>query len=155
MSSKHPVVFYDGVCGFCSASIMLYLKLDVKHQLRFVSLQSKYAYEFLSKFGLAHLTKDINTSLLVMPNGVVYSQLDASLETLKILGCPYSVVGHVGLLLPRFVRDYVYGVLARNRYLIMGRKDKCIVPDPCKLLMWMFDSFADMFLYLQLSKSGF
>ena len=33
-------------------------------------------------------------------------------------------------LLPRRVRDRLYGMLARNRYRLFGRADMCAVPDP-------------------------
>ncbi len=43
------------------------------------------------------------------------------------LGFPYFLLA-MALLVPRFIRDGIYGWIARNRYLWFGKRDVCLIP---------------------------
>jgi len=45
------------------------------------------------------------------------------------LGWPWRAVAALGLV-PRFLRDPVYRWVARNRYRLFGRHDRCMLPEP-------------------------
>lgn len=53
----------------------------------------------------------------------------AALGVVRRLGFPWSLL-RVGRLIPRPVRDSVYGWIARNRFRWFGRLDACMVPGP-------------------------
>jgi predicted DCC family thiol-disulfide oxidoreductase YuxK len=38
----------------------------------------------------------------------------------------------IGRLLPRPVRDWLYGIVARNRLRWFGRRETCYLPDPAE-----------------------
>jgi len=57
----------------------------------------------------------------------VHEQSDASLEVYRRLGGVWWLFSLLRLV-PRFVRNRAYRVVARNRYRWFGRRDICRVP---------------------------
>jgi len=51
----------------------------------------------------------------------------AALFVIKNLESPWRFLGIFGVL-PTFVLDAVYGVIARNRYRVFGKLDHCLTP---------------------------
>ncbi len=49
MRNSHPVLLYDGLCGFCDKSIQLILRHDRRKTLRFAPLQSSYAKAIIGR----------------------------------------------------------------------------------------------------------
>jgi predicted DCC family thiol-disulfide oxidoreductase YuxK len=64
------------------------------------------------------------------------SKARAALFVLNVLGAMRPVL-FLSRLFPRFVLDFVYEVIARNRYRIFGRTESCWLPSP---------KFSDRFL---------
>jgi predicted DCC family thiol-disulfide oxidoreductase YuxK len=63
----------------------------------------------------------------VVHGGVAYFKSDGALTVLSLLpGCSWV---RVLFAVPRFTRDGVYNLVAKNRYRIFGKYDACIVPD--------------------------
>ncbi|MBK9202350.1 MAG: hypothetical protein IPL73_07935 [Candidatus Obscuribacter sp.] len=38
----------------------------------------------------------------------------------------------MAFIVPRFIRDFVYNVIAQNRYQIFGKVEQCRLPDPAQ-----------------------
>jgi len=57
---------------------------------------------------------DFSTAVLY-DNGQVYTHSSSILRLLPCVGLPWSVLGPVLLCIPRFVRDFGYGLFARHR----------------------------------------
>lgn len=36
----------------------------------------------------------------------------------------------IALIIPRFIRDFIYDIIAKNRYRWFGKYDTCRLPDP-------------------------
>jgi predicted DCC family thiol-disulfide oxidoreductase YuxK len=133
MSSSEPevthardrIVVFDGVCNFCSRSVGFILRHDVHRRLRFAALQSEIGRALLEKNGIE--PTDAQTFLLV-DGDHVYVRSDAALEIARHLGS-WRFLRVFGIL-PRGLRDWMYSVLARNRYRWFGRRETCFVPTP-------------------------
>ncbi|WP_374472744.1 thiol-disulfide oxidoreductase DCC family protein [Phenylobacterium sp.] len=117
---------FDGVCNFCSGSVQLALKLDRKGEIRFTPLQSPFGRAIAARYGLDLENPD---SFLFFDRGRPLEASEAVLALARRLGPPWSFAG-VLRIVPRRARDAAYGLLARNRYRLMGRKDACMVPTP-------------------------
>ena len=131
MSGPPPAVLdglwvFDGVCNFCSGSVQAAIKLDRKGELRFTPLQSPFGRAIASRYGLDIENPD---SFLFFDRGRPLDASDAVLALAGRLGPPWSLAG-VLRAIPKGARDAAYGLLARNRYRLMGRKDACMVPSP-------------------------
>lgn len=119
------IIFFDGVCNFCNASVNFIIDHDPTRRYRFASLQSKLGQKTLEKNG--HSTVELDTVLLLR-GGKIYQNSTAVLEIARYLkGWSWL---YVFIVIPRFVRDGVYGLIARNRYRIFGKSESCRVPTP-------------------------
>lgn len=120
-----PIVLYDGLCGFCDAGVQRILRRDRAGVLRFASLQSEAGGALLERFGVPN---DMSTMVLIEGNRA-YLSSRAGLRTLRHLGWPWRAVSWVRVL-PAWLTDPFYRLVARNRYRIRGRLEACRVPEP-------------------------
>lgn len=129
---KHPIVFYDGVCGLCNRLVQFLLKHDKHDRLRFAALQSEFASKVLGRHGID--PTDLDTMHLAVnfdePNEGVLNRSTAILRAARELGGVWSVLGSLGMILPRPIRDFFYGQVAKNRYRMFGKFDTCMLPTP-------------------------
>jgi predicted DCC family thiol-disulfide oxidoreductase YuxK len=127
----NPIVLYDGVCGLCNRLIQFLLPRDRHDRLRFASLQSDFAAVVLKRHGKD--PKDLDTFYLVEDyegaNERLLARSDAILSLGPQLGGIWSLAP-VGKVVPRFLRDWAYNLVARNRYRVWGKYDTCMMPDP-------------------------
>lgn len=131
MSGSPPGVLdglwvFDGVCNFCSGSVRAALRLDRKGEMRFTPLQSPFGRAIAARYGL---DLENPASFLFFDRGRPLDASDAVLALAARLGPPWSWAGLLRAI-PKGARDAAYGLLARNRYRLMGRKDACMVPSP-------------------------
>ena len=128
--SSNPIVFFDGVCGLCNRLVQFILKRDRHDRLRFASLQSEFAASLLKRHGLD--SRDLDTVYLVLDykqsSERVLARSDAILYLLRQLGGVWGIAG-LGTVLPKWVRDGIYKIIAGNRYRVFGRYDNCLLPE--------------------------
>jgi predicted DCC family thiol-disulfide oxidoreductase YuxK len=123
---KNPVIFFDGVCNLCTGSVQFIIKHDPKHYFRFASLQSELGQQFLQQNGLS---ADNFDSFIVWEEGKYYTESTAALRVAKKLNGIWPGL-YAFILLPGFIRNSVYRLIARNRYRWFGKKEACWVPTP-------------------------
>jgi predicted DCC family thiol-disulfide oxidoreductase YuxK len=128
---SNPIVLYDGVCGLCNRLVQLVLKNDRNDVFRFASLQSKLAEEILVRHSLR--SESLETVYVVLDYGLaeerVLSRLQAVVYVLQQLGGPLAYVSAILRVLPAPVQNFLYGLVARNRYRVFGRYETCPLPD--------------------------
>ena len=118
------VILYDGVCVFCSRWVRFVATRDLDQRFRFTAIQSPYGTRLAQAFGIDPGDPDTNA---VIHGGVAYFRSDAALMVLSNLpGCGWVRVLRA---VPKPLRDAVYHLVARNRYLIFGKYEECFVPD--------------------------
>jgi len=118
-----PVVLFDGECHLCHGAVRWIIRRDRRGEFRFASLQSAAARRWTAGWGA------LPDSVVLVDEAGVHTQSTAALRIAGRLGWPYSWLG-VFRLVPRGVRDGVYGWIARNRYRWFGRRDACVMPTP-------------------------
>jgi len=128
---SNPIVLYDGVCGLCNRLNQFLLKRDGHDRLRFASLQSDLATTLLQRHGVD--SHDLDTVYVVLdydqPGERLLSRSDAIIYALIQLDGIWKLAG-MGRVLPRFLRDGIYKLVARNRYRVFGKHEICMLPDP-------------------------
>lgn len=127
MKSRHPILYFDGVCNLCNASVKWIIKRDKKAIFRFASLQSQAGQVILQSQAVQ--LPQLPDSVILEVNGKVFTKSTAVIKTLSILGGVYKL-SVIAWLVPQFIRDAVYDYIARNRYKWYGKKDACMVPTP-------------------------
>ncbi|MGN7823902.1 thiol-disulfide oxidoreductase DCC family protein [Chitinophaga sp. 22536] len=120
------IILFDGVCNLCNGSINFVIRHDRRGHFRFAPLQSYVA----AALAATHQT-DISqmASFILVQNGKAYTKSTAALRVARQLPFPWKLL-YAGIIFPRFIRDGVYNIIARNRYRWFGRKDRCMVPTP-------------------------
>ena len=130
-SNINPIVLYDGVCGLCNRAVQFLLKRDRHDRFRFASLQSEFAANLLTRHGID--PTNLDTVYAVIDYGKTNEKLlaksDAFLLFGRVLGGGWSVT-RVGRVIPRAVRNWLYDLVASNRYRVFGKSESCMLPDP-------------------------
>lgn len=124
---KTYIVLFDGVCNLCNSTVQFIIKRDKHNQFKFSSLQSEYGQNFLKERNLA--SNDFKSIILYEPEVAYYTKSKAALKIAQNLGFPYSLLS-VFLLIPSFIRDWIYSFISKHRYHLFGKKDSCMVPTP-------------------------
>ncbi len=128
----HPILLYDGVCGLCNRLNQFVLRRDPAGIFRFASLQSALAARILSRHGAD--AADLNTVYVVVnpdqPDEHLLVRSDAAIFVLQQLGGSWGLTAFLLRLSPRFLRDWGYRVIARNRYRFFGRFETCMLRSP-------------------------
>ena len=122
----HPVVLFDGVCNYCNAMVNFIIRRDKKKVFRFAPLQSEAAQEILRQYHFPQMNFD---SFILVENDKIHQRSDAALRLYNKLPW-YWKWTQIFWIFPKFIRDGVYNVIARNRYKWFGKKDQCMVPAP-------------------------
>ena len=120
------IVFYDGSCGFCQASVQFVLKYNRKQDLHFAMLQSDVLQHVVPK---AQIPDPLPDAVLFYEQGKLYFASDAALQIARHLNFPLSLLSYFRFI-PVSFRDKIYSFIARHRYKIAGRQDACLLPEP-------------------------
>lgn len=123
---QHPVVLFDGVCRFCNYWVNFAIKKDPGKKLRFASFQSEAGQQLLRQY---HIDIAAINSVILIEKEKVYTQSSAAISICKHLGGGWKLFYGL-LVIPKFIRDFLYNFIARNRYRWFGKKESCMVPTP-------------------------
>jgi predicted DCC family thiol-disulfide oxidoreductase YuxK len=110
-------VLYDGYCALCNRSVQFLKARQQVDTLEFASLQSKRGQNTLNIFKLP--TTEFDT-LVVVDDGRPYLRSAAALHLLRYLRFPWPLLGALRIV-PAFMRDPVYNLIAHNRYRWLGK----------------------------------
>jgi predicted DCC family thiol-disulfide oxidoreductase YuxK len=131
LNPDQNVILFDGICNLCNGFVQFIIKRDKKNIFRFASLQSDYGQKQLQKIGV---DADSMQTIVLVQSHQVLRRSDAVLEIAKRLPGSWPLL--YGLkIIPRFIRDFVYWLIAKNRYRIFGKKKECWIPTP-ELSRW-------------------
>ena len=123
---KNPIIFFDGVCNLCNGAVQFVIERDKNNLFKFAALQSDFAKLELAKFALR---VEEGSSFVLLEDGKVYEQSTAALRVArKLKGLWPLLYGFI--IVPAFIRNAVYSLIARNRYKWFGKKESCWVPTP-------------------------
>ena len=120
-----PLYFFDGYCVLCSGFVAFCLARDPDGRLKFASAQSALGERVLAELGLPAGTLD--RTILLLDGDEVHVRSAAVLRSLRHLRGPVRWLQPL-LVIPAFLRDPLYDLIARNRYRWFGRRPSCFVP---------------------------
>ena len=120
------MVLFDGVCKLCNGSVNFILKRDRKAQLKLAPLQSDYGRQVIASHAVKSYSMD---SILLLEGSRLSDKSTAIIRISKYLDGLWPLC-MVFLIIPRFIRDFVYDIIAKNRYRWFGKYDTCSLPNP-------------------------
>jgi predicted DCC family thiol-disulfide oxidoreductase YuxK len=120
------VVVYDGVCMLCNRMVQYLLRNDQQQLLTFSTFQG--LPDVISKNGLEF---PLEESISYYRKGRWWQQSSAILMIYKdVFGSWHW--SQLAWVFPRFLRDFVYRIVAKNRYRWFGKHAHCVLPTPAQ-----------------------
>jgi len=108
----------------CNGLVNWVIDHDKKNLFSFASLQSNYGQGVVKRL---NITGDYMNTFILMDEDEAFFRSGAILRVLKYLGGVYWLA-YVFIIVPAFIRNFIYDIIARNRYRWFGKRDSCRVP---------------------------
>lgn len=122
MTSKKDIVVFDGVCVLCNGFFNWLIKNDKDEKFMYTNFQSDFSKKNNLKL------KDINSVAVIKTNGEKIYKVQAVYYILKKID-RYFIVQILLKLLPLFLTNICYDIIANFRYRIFGKYETCIIPN--------------------------
>ena len=126
MTAYKSIIFFDGVCNLCNASIDFVIQRDKKNHFLVGALQEDLSRKILSNF---EVKEDYLDSLVFLEKGKIFYKSTAALKICRNLSVFWPAFYPL-ILIPKFLRDPIYDWIGSNRYRWFGKKDTCRLPTP-------------------------
>ena len=122
MTSKKDIVVFDGVCVLCNRFFNWLIKNDKDEKFMYTNFQSDFSKKNNLKL------KEINSVAVIKTNGEKIYKVQAVYYILKKID-RYFIVRIILKLLPLFLTNICYDLIANFRYRIFGKYETCIIPN--------------------------
>lgn len=121
---NYSIILFDGVCNFCNYWVNFIIDRDINDRFKFASLQSEYGQALLREF---NLPADNFDSFILISGNQIFQKSEAAFKISRnLVGWPRMIT--IFSFLPRFITNFVYDLIAKNRYKFFGKRDSCRIP---------------------------
>jgi len=120
------IILFDGVCNLCNNAITFVIKRDPKNRFMYAPLQSESGKKLANTHAIDTAQVD---SIILVKEGRAYSKSSAALRIAQNLSGLWPLLT-IFLIIPPFIRNWVYDYVAKNRYQWFGKKETCMIPTP-------------------------
>jgi predicted DCC family thiol-disulfide oxidoreductase YuxK len=120
-----PILFFDGVCALCNASVDEVLRADRRREIRFAPIQGETAKRLLPPLP----AEPEEWTLVYLDERGLHQYSEAAIEVARRVG-GFHALAVLVYAVPRPLRDAVYRWIARNRYRWFGKAETCRIPTP-------------------------
>lgn len=117
---KQPILLFDGECGFCNRSLLYFLAHEKNKSMHFAPLQSKLGKELKAYFEIEEKTD----SVILIRDHSAYIKSCAALRLMPYMKGLWPLM-IVFVVIPPFIRNWVYDLIAKRRMKIFGRVQNC------------------------------
>jgi predicted DCC family thiol-disulfide oxidoreductase YuxK len=117
---------FDGVCVLCSGGARWIMQHDNASRVQFTPAQGILGRQLYAHYGVA-----MDETYLLITNGRAFTASRGYLELCRILGGWWHLL-RIGAVIPEPIRDWVYALIARNRYHWFGKADYCALLTPAQ-----------------------
>jgi predicted DCC family thiol-disulfide oxidoreductase YuxK len=119
----HPIVMFDDMCILCTRSLKYLIRNDKRQILRYSGLSSQAE----KSTGQTSADNFPGGSMILVDNQKIYTKSDAFIRIMSYLGGWHLLLTSV-IIIPKFIRNVIYNVIAKNRYRWWGKRSECYVP---------------------------
>ena len=124
MNKESNLILFDGQCKLCNVYCNFIINRDKKCVFTLTPMQSEKGQDLLIKNN--YPTQKFE-SMLYIENNTLYEKSTAFLEIIKHLPYPTKAL-YLTKYIPKFIRDYIYILIAKNRYKVFGKYSVCTLP---------------------------
>jgi len=129
VNHSDKILLFDGICNLCNGLVRFIIIRDRHARIRFVPLQAvetQYIASLHVKFDLVR--EDMET-VIYISSDKIYFKSSAVLHLLRDLGGGWNIFYGL-IIIPKFIRDLFYDLIAWSRYRVFGKRDTCMIPAP-------------------------
>lgn len=116
------IIFFDGVCNLCNGAVNFVIERDPNSLFKLAPLQSDIAVNYLDEDRISSLD-----SIVLYENGKIYEKSTAALRIAKKLNGAWFLL-YAFIIIPPFIRNFIYDIIAKHRYKWFGKSDTCRMP---------------------------
>lgn len=117
---KQPILLFDGECGFCNKSVQFFLKREKNKKMHFAALQSEVGKQLRAYF---EIDEKVDSIVLIKEYSAYIKSCAALRLTIYMKGAwPLMMIF---VIIPPFMRNWVYDLIAKNRMKLFGRVESC------------------------------
>lgn len=125
--TKKSVILFDGVCNLCNGFVQFVIDRDQDGYFSFTSLQGEFAHRSMLSGDMED--SKLMGSIILLENDKVYYRSTAILKIAKRLNGLWPLLYGL-IIVPTFIRDLIYKLIAKNRYKWFGKADVCRISSP-------------------------
>lgn len=118
------LIIFDGQCNLCRCSILFIINRDSKERFSFAKLDTEAARKALEEFGDA---EDYAQSVSLISGKEIYTRSTAILRVARQLDGLWPAL-YAFIIVPKTIRDGVYGFISRKRHQWFGKSGACMIP---------------------------
>lgn len=115
------ILFFDGHCNLCNGAVRFVLNNEKSSTIYFAPLQGEAAR--------TNLPSALPDSLVLWQNGEVFVESSAALKLIPYLKWHFQWL-KILWIFPKFLRNWVYRFVAKNRIRWFGSSSYCAVMQP-------------------------
>jgi predicted DCC family thiol-disulfide oxidoreductase YuxK len=121
-----PIIVFDALCVLCAVNARFVLRHDRRHHFRLASMQGLVGDALYRAHGIDPTQPE---TLIIVDGDRLLMNSDAVIAIWTGCGWPWRAAA-VLRLVPHFIRDPIYRLVARNRYRWFGQRETCWLPAP-------------------------
>lgn len=125
LPNNKKLILFDGVCNLCNSSVQFIIKHDKKNIFLFTPLQSVTGKAIIKAHNID--TEKLDSILLYTTKKDLDYKSTAALKIASNLRFPIKLIS-VFIIIPAFIRNWIYDIIAKNRYKWFGKKESCMIP---------------------------
>jgi predicted DCC family thiol-disulfide oxidoreductase YuxK len=123
MINELNIVLFDGVCNLCNSTVSLLIKYDPEYKLHFAAQQTTAGIAIMNHHGI----QQQHNSVVFIQGDKVFYKSDAIIEIAKLIS-GWPRLYRFSAIFPKFFRDGIYDLVAKNRYRVFGKRKECAIP---------------------------
>ncbi len=120
---EQSIIVFDGMCDLCHGAVNFIILRNHKNNLMFTPMQSSVGQRMLA---IHNISSDNIDTFLLVKHGKAYTKSSAALAIAKELKSPWNYLVILRFI-PISIRDYVYSLIAGNRYKWFGKRKECLM----------------------------
>lgn len=122
MEGRRKIILFDGVCNLCDHFVNFVFANDHEKHFYFASQQSVAGHEIMRRY---NLRTDLKTVYYVEEEtSQTWEQSSAVLRVCSYFTTWWRFL-YFFMIVPAFIRNFCYKIIAGNRYRLWGTHDTC------------------------------
>ena len=129
-----PLIIFDGLCVLCASGVQWMFAHDPNGSSRFAAIQQPIPQALYGHYSLDAETFE---TFMVLSDGIAYTKWAGVLAAGRTMPQPWRTLATLGRAVPRFIGDWIYDIIQRNRLSWFGSRQTCLMPAAAQRLRFL------------------